>query len=138
MATYLIGDSGSLVPLVLWFVVALLPFAVAATSGTDLVDQLGELIPLRDVPSLLPRGRGGKRIHIATVYRWTDPGCRGIRLRYAQLGATRCTTRAWLAEFMAALTAAGTDAQNSPPARTPAARRREYERAERALDQMGV
>src|SRR4051794_38182551 len=48
--------------------------------------QLTELIPLRAVT--LPSGRGAKRVHVATLYRWTEHGCRGERLRYVQVGAT--------------------------------------------------
>jgi hypothetical protein len=107
--------------------------------------QLTDLIPLRAVT--LPSGRGRKRIHIATVYRWTSEGCRGVRLRYMQVGATRCTTRAWLDEFFAALTALsdGTGTPQPAPyhtaplgARSPAARRKAVERADAALTAMGV
>src|SRR4051794_8032975 len=86
-----------------------------ASQAGDLADHLDDLIPLRDVPALLPRGRGGKRVHIATLYRWTDRGCRGVRLRHVQCGATRATTRQWLADFLAALTAAG----SAPPVPSP-------------------
>jgi hypothetical protein len=93
-----------------------------------------ELIPLRRVPDELPRLRRGKKVHVATLYGWTN-GRRGIKLRYLQIGATRCTTRRWLGEFFAALTAAGTGAPQDP---APAACRRAAEQADRELDRLGL
>src|SRR5689334_18584354 len=92
--------------------------------------------PLRAVN--LRSGRGAKRVHVATLYRWTERGCRGVRLRYVQVGATRCTTREWLDEFFAELTAksAGQPATPAPP-RTTAARRRAIAVADRELERMG-
>jgi len=67
-------------------------------------DRLDELISLRDAASELPRRRAGKKVSVQCVYRWTLHGCRGVRLQFTQVGATRCTTRRWLAQFFAALT----------------------------------
>src|SRR5262249_36633047 len=68
------------------------------------------------------------------------------RLRFVQVGATRCTTRRWLAEFFGRLTAASDGAPSPPPDRAPsgaplaprtaAARRRAVEAAERELDRL--
>jgi hypothetical protein len=109
--------------------------------------RLDEYLPLRAAADSLRSGRGDKRIHVATLYRWTERGCRGIRLRYIQIGVTRCTTREWLNEFFAALTRQRPSATDSldptivaPPrgARSPVARRRAIEAADRELDRMGV
>jgi hypothetical protein len=119
--------------------IANLEVPVIATADTPALD---ELIPLRELAAQLPRRRGGKKTHVATVYRWTDRGIRGVRLRYVQCGSVRCSTVAWAHEFFAALTAR--DRQGSPmpvahlAIRTPAARREAIERADRELDGMRV
>src|SRR5262249_7167401 len=96
-------------------------------------------ITLAQVAAELPRRRRGRKTHISTVYRWTAFGCRGVKLRYVQIGATRCTTREWLAEFIERLTAASTEAPPPIPSlRTPASRRRSFDRIERELDRAGI
>src|SRR5689334_16919503 len=54
--------------------------------------SLSELITLAQAADELPRRRGGRKTHRATLYRWTDTGCRGVKLQFTQVGATRCTT----------------------------------------------
>lgn len=88
--------------------------------------DLGELIPLHEVPRLLPKRRG-KRVHLSTVYRWARPGVRGVRLEVTQVGAQRCTSRDALSRFFARL------AGEPQAQRTPAKRQRAIERAEREL-----
>jgi hypothetical protein len=100
--------------------------------------RLDELIPLRQAAAELPRRRAGKRTHIATVHRWTEGSCRGVKLRFTMVGATRCTTRAWLAEFFAALTAAKRGGPEPVSACTSAARARAVAKAEAELDRLGV
>jgi hypothetical protein len=64
-------------------------------------------VSLRDVPRLpWLRGRGGKRLHVATVHRWVTRGVHGIRLEYLQRAGTRVTTEAALLRFFDRLTAA--------------------------------
>jgi hypothetical protein len=107
-------------------------------AGAGPLDPHNELITLKQAAAELPRRRAGKKTHVATVYRWTDPGCRGVKLRYVQVGATRCTTRAWLAEFFDELTRR---AASSPPAidiRTPTARRRAVTDANAELSRLRV
>jgi hypothetical protein len=109
--------------------------------------SFNEYFPLRVAAASLRSGRGDKRIHVATLYRWTERGCRGVRLRHIQIGVTRCTTREWLTEFFAALTRQRASTTHpvdttasTPPlsVRSPAARRRAIEAADRELDRMGV
>jgi hypothetical protein len=64
-----------------------------------------EIIPLRDAVKLVPRCNG-KRLHIATLYRWTTSGCRGVTLEAIQVGAVRATSRQALERFFRRLTAA--------------------------------
>jgi hypothetical protein len=97
-----------------------------------------ELIPFRDVPALLPRRRRGKRVHVATIHRWATIGYRGIKLRFVQVGNTRCVRRDDLDEFLRRLTSVATGEPTPAATRSPAARRREIERANQDLDDMGV
>lgn len=106
--------------------------------------DLTELVSLAQVASELPCRRGGRKTHVATLYRWTTHGCRGVKLRFSQVGATRCTTREWLAEFFDRLTMAASGEDASPKSRdresvrTPAARRQAAERAGRELQRLGA
>ena len=104
----------------------------------SVIDTKAErLLSLADAARELPRCRGGKRPHIATVYRWTTNGCRGVILESVQVGNTRCTSREALARFFAALTdqaGAGRQARGEPPRH----RRRAIERARESLRRAGV
>ena len=94
------------------------------------------VVSLIEAAKLLPRRRKGKRPNVATLYRWTTIGVRGVVLESVQVGGTRCTSREALDRFLAALTAqsAGTPA----PGPAPRVNRREVERAERVLDAAGI
>ncbi|MBL8738579.1 MAG: DUF1580 domain-containing protein, partial [Planctomycetes bacterium] len=48
----------------------------------------------------------GRRVSIASVYRWTTAGLHGVRLRRFRVGGCWCTTTEELARWSAALTAA--------------------------------
>src|SRR3954468_21569029 len=74
--------------------------ATATARRTDFSDA----IPLSRVPALLPRLRGGKRVHVATVFRWAQRGIRGVRLAVIQIGAVKCTTPEAIDDFFRRLT----------------------------------
>ena len=63
-------------------------------------------ITLAQAAARLPRRRRGRRTHVSTLYRWTQTGCRGVRLEYVQIGATRCTSIEALQRFFDRLTQA--------------------------------
>lgn len=94
------------------------------------------ILTLSDAAKSLPR-RSGRRIHVSTLYRWSQRGCRGIRLETAQLGGSRITSMQALQRFCERLSDADpcVSAQISV---TPARRRREIARAERELEQEGI
>jgi hypothetical protein len=96
-----------------------------------------EKIPFAAVPDVLPR-RNGKKIHISTIHRWAIVGCKGVKLKFVQVGGTRCVRRRDLNEFFDRLTALSTGEPTPTAAQSPAARRREIERANQELDDMGV
>jgi hypothetical protein len=108
------------------------------SASDPLLDRQAALIRLADVPRLkwLPRRRGGTRLAIATVHRWSDP-TRPIHLRTTRVGGCRCTTEDWLREFFDRMSGVG-DAAPVVPARTPARRDREVAAAERELAAAGI
>jgi hypothetical protein len=89
------------------------------------------LISLSDVPPRIPAKRSGKRVHLASVYRWASSGCRGIVLETLQVGGVRCTSVEALQRFFVGLTRAG----SGQPATTQTTQRRqrEIEAAEKEL-----
>ncbi len=93
------------------------------------------VVRLADAPSHLPSRRGGKRLHIATLYRWSQRGCRGIKLETVQVGGTLCTSLEALQRFCDRLTA-GDDATSPSELRTresPA-----LTRSKRIADDLGI
>lgn len=105
-----------------------------------MIDPLTEqIISLREATKCLPVRRGGKRVHISCIYRWTLNGCKGIKLESIQVGGTRCTSREALGRFFERLSqASGIDADRDlPTIRTPSQRARDDARAERELIEAG-
>jgi hypothetical protein len=96
-----------------------------------MIDVSENLIPFRDVPRRLPRGRGGKRLNISTVFRWASRGVLGIRLEFVQVGGTRMTSEAGFSRFFARLTGSPSDV---PCVRSPRKREQEIAAAEREFD----
>src|SRR5512140_3760075 len=74
------------------------------------------LIPLRQVPELLPRRPNGKKVHISAVYRWTTHGIRGGVLESIPIGGTTYTSTEALQRF-AELLAANRSDQATPASR---------------------
>ena len=94
-------------------------------------------IRLRDVPKIkwLPPRRGGGRLNIATVFRWTKRGVRGVVLETICIGNTRCTSEAALVRFFQRLAMP----KSTPPGtRTPAERAAAHARVTAALKAAGI
>jgi hypothetical protein len=70
------------------------------------IDLSEDLRSFADVPDLLPRRTGGRRVHVSAVYRWASRGIRGVRLEWVQVGGIRYTSREALDRFVAALSGA--------------------------------
>ena len=64
-----------------------------------------EPIRLSVVPRCIPAAADGRRVSIASVYRWTLAGLNGVVLRRFRIGGAYCTTRQELDRWSAALTA---------------------------------
>ena len=48
-----------------------------------------QLIPLAEVPKLLPARPSGRRLHVSAVYRWVSRGVGGVRLEAIKIGGTK-------------------------------------------------
>jgi hypothetical protein len=74
-----------------------------------------QLLPLNEVPKLLPPRRNGKRIHISAIYRWAQRGIRGTRLEVVRVGGTTYTSREAMQRFASpsATTTTNATKQNS-------------------------
>lgn len=96
-------------------------------------DDLQDLVPIADVPRLLPRERGKRRVHTASVRRWCTRGVAGVKLQSVLVGRTRCTHQAWLAAFFAEVAAA-----RAPKTAPPAQEQTRGARSDRLLRRHGL
>lgn len=92
------------------------------------------LVPLAAAAKLLPKRRGGKPTHVATLFRWVQRGVKGVRLEAVQCGGVKCTSRPALSRFFQRLTSGG----DPLPVKTTKQRKRNIERAERELAKAGI
>ncbi len=91
-----------------------------------------QVLSLRRACDFLPARRAGKRPNVATLYRWAQRGCRGVRLETIRVGGTLCTSLEALQRFCEALTSTS----NVAPSRyTAKQRERAVEQARRDLNQ---
>jgi len=76
---------------------------------SDLPNQpmLQDLLPFAEVARRLPRRRGGRPTHLATLHRWRASGLKGIRLECLRVGGTWCTTLENVERFFSELTTRG-------------------------------
>lgn len=94
-----------------------------------------ELIPLRDVPKLLPRRPNGKRLHISAVYRWKERGVNGMKLETVKVGGTTYTSLEALKRF-AVQCEMNSHRWLSFAPRTNQLRERQISRATKAVDDL--
>ncbi len=94
------------------------------------------LLSFAEVTRVVPPRRGGKRLHIATVYRWARHGCRGVRLETIQIGGSSFTSREALERFYQALTRQGEGRRSATPSH-PTWTAEDDRRAQR-LDEEGL
>lgn len=104
--------------------------------------RIEEVRSFPDAAAGLPRCRGGKKVNVATLYRWASHGCRGVRLETIQIGGTRCTSREALQRFFDRLSNQDRDAHgresNSPRFSSSARRERESETVVKRLEELGL
>ena len=75
---------------------------VAENISALLVAQEG-LIPVGQIPKLLPPRPNGKRVHISACYRWITRGIRGVKLEVVRIGGSTYTSHEAIARFAAHL-----------------------------------
>lgn len=92
-----------------------------------------EVLSLTEATKRVPRRRQGKRPNVATMYRWAQRGCKGVRLETIQVGGTKCTSVEALQRFFDRLSA---NAAAAPPA--PVTTSREYKRIQVNLAREGL
>jgi transposase len=93
-----------------------------------------QLVPLREVPQFLPR-RAGRKVHISTVYRWTQRGVRGIQLESVRVGGSTYTSREAMQRFAERLSQPGQVQLPGGPA-TTRTRQQQIERAAREVERI--
>lgn len=94
-----------------------------------------KLIPVREVPKLLPPRPTGKRVHVSAVYRWIQRGVRGVRLETITIGGTTYTSTEALQRF--ADQRSNSIADSSPPSvPTTAARQKQIDRAAKQVEEI--
>jgi len=83
-----------------------------------------ELLTLNQARGLPELRKNGQRPDLATLYRWSGKGVRGVRLASVQVGGSRCTSRQAVATFLERLTEQSTAGPQEPevPAADDAAR----------------
>ena len=99
------------------------------------------VVSLTEATKRLPTRRQGKRPNVATLYRWSTVGCRGVVLETGQIGGTRCTSIEALQRFVDRLTDAAGAACPAGPSCSPAPARnraRAIHAAEKRLAAAGV
>lgn len=123
-------------------------------SSEDLALLEQEGLTLAQAARILPSRVAGKRVHVATLWRWSLKGTRhGVHLRVVRVGGHMYTTRTWLKDFIDDGTSEapgtigvreklGTEARPPraviPQIRTAAQRRRDAEYASKKLDELGI
>lgn len=88
---------------------------------------MNDLIPLMDVPTILPK-RNGKKVHIRTVRRWVTKGLKDRKLKSVRVGGRYYVRLEWLEQFIA--TTATHDPISAASLARPLSARRIREREE--------
>ncbi|MBW7865444.1 MAG: DUF1580 domain-containing protein [Candidatus Hydrogenedentes bacterium] len=107
--------------------------------------DLSHLVPLADVPRLLP-AVGGKKPNISTVWRWCLRGIGGTKLEAVRIGRCWYTTPEAIQAFGRALAAQSIErldrpkvsAPTEPRTRSEAKRARDVEAAKSRLRDIGA
>ena len=97
-------------------------------------------MPLAVAAKTIPPHRSGRPVSPSCLYRWTNEGCRGVRLKYTQVGSTRCVTQEQLDTFeqLTRLAEAKRVPISTVSTKIPIARRRAIDDAMDRLAKAGV
>jgi hypothetical protein len=104
---------------------------------SDIDPLADDLIPIRELPRLLPPRRGGGRLHAATIWRWIRHGYGPghIVLPTVRIGGNIYTSRTALRDWCAQLSPSPA-AVEAP--RTLRRRRQDSDRAAERLTDLGI
>jgi hypothetical protein len=94
--------------------------------------QNEELLTLKQAAQFLPN-----RPHIATLIRWWQRGCRGVKLTTILIGGQRYTSKEALQRFIEQTTAAA-DGAPAPRAESSKAREKRLAKVEAELSAAGI
>ena len=94
--------------------------------------------PLAETHKHVPPRRGGKKLHQATAFRWAKSGVRGVKLETIRVGGTLCTSVEALQRFFERLSATDSGATDAPTLRSPCARQKAIQQADRELEKLGI
>ena len=75
-----------------------------------------QLITFSELARSLPRRRGDRPVHLATIHRWRSRGLKGFRLEGIRVGGAWHTSREAFRRFVDRLTAHAESAEVSLPA----------------------
>ena len=75
----------------------------AQPAPFGLIEGHETLIPMSELPKMLPLRPNGKRVHISACYRWAGRGVHGVKLEVVRIGGSTYTSREALARFSARL-----------------------------------
>jgi len=92
---------------------------------------------LADCTKYVPLRRGQKRVHLATLYRWAERGCKGVKLEVLQVGGTKCSSAAALQRFFERLSAQANGEPVAPQGRTTRQRTKAAAKANAELQAAG-
>jgi hypothetical protein len=95
------------------------------------------IITLGEAAAMLPARRGGRKVHVSTLFRWAQKGCRGVRLEVVRIGSALHTSREAMARFCHRLTEAHPIPAPAEVA-TPASRREAHANAEKEAKALGI
>lgn len=102
------------------------------------LEQLAEeeLQPLSNLAREVVNREGSKGVNVATLWRWTMRGCKGIKLESLMCGGVRMSSKPALSRFFAKLTALA-NGETAPIVSTKG-RERAIREANEALDRAGI
>lgn len=75
-----------------------------------------QLVTFGELARSLPRRRGDRPVHVATIHRWRSRGLKGIRLEAVRIGGAWHCSREAFRRFADRLTAQAESAEVSLPA----------------------
>lgn len=103
-------------------------------KARTLLDE--ELIELKQVTHRLPRRPNGRRVHIATIYRWVNGGVQGHRLEAMKIGGTTYTSLEAMERFVSSKNTNGL--ASSGEGQSLSARSQRKAAAKQARDLLGL